>query len=201
MIPDFNIEINQFSFDGAGYATAMKTAVGKAIQLACKAFLYEADTRISVRTGFLKGAFGTLAQVSGSSLSLAPTNIRPEYYYPTPVGRKGLQRGVHRGGAILKTTTSGQQFSTPPSGIITPTPAPLGWRFNYSVDIRYFAFNDQKYGWDAWRRAIKAFNKTLAEELTFRLPSMTTYLRMIKANVPSQSSPKLESISSLTVVD
>ncbi len=198
MMPSINIEVKQFTFDSEGYATAVRKAVEKSLQLACRAFLMEADTRIPVRTGFLRGAFGTL----GSFGTISPNNIRPEYYYPNPVGRSGLRRGVHRGGAILKTPTSGQQFATPTSGIIEATDSTLGWKFNYSVDIRYLAFNDARYGWDAWRSAIRVFTKTLTDELAFRLPSMTTYLRMINATVPGFTvSAGLGTISREEIID
>lgn len=194
MIPLFEIEVGQFVFDGEAYATDVKKATTAALRAATQAFLAAADTRIPTRTGFLRGAFHILGQ--GNPIN--PVNTRPEYYYPNPVGREGQKKGVHRGGAILKTPTSGQQLT---AGGVTSTPDPLGWKFQFSVDIRYLAFNDVKYGWDSWRQAIIAFQKTFSDEIVYRLPNITSYLRIVKATVPSQVSPQLESIDITSVVD
>ncbi len=66
MFPKIKLEVAQFQFDGDAYTKAFRLAVTRAVRLAARAFLLETANRIPVRTGFLRGAFGTLEDVVGS---------------------------------------------------------------------------------------------------------------------------------------
>lgn len=257
MFPQINIEINYLQFDVDGYTKAVRLGVAKALREAARAFILEINNLVRIRTGFLRGAFGTLENVVGSvvggqivparspgirktklgakiasykppaargvrrkaieaklplgqkragatkilarqevkikkqkallkklqarykRVANAPSVIRHqdqvfktgEYYYPSPVGRKSQKKGNPRG--ILKTSSSGQQFATPSSTIFKATNYPLGWSFNYAVDIRYYGIQDVK--WQSWSSAIDMFNNVFVSELG-NLPDITQYM-------------------------
>lgn len=66
MFPKIVFEASQFQFDTAGYTKALRLAIARAIRMSARAFLLEADSRIPLRTGFLRGAFGILEDLVGS---------------------------------------------------------------------------------------------------------------------------------------
>ncbi len=270
MFPQFSIEVAQFKFDTDGYTNACRLAIVKATRLAARAFLLAADSRIPVRTGFLRGAFGNLEDIVGAvsggkvvpksnpssrlrslqgkirssehklasvpakgirrkqiEASLPPGNKRAgatkilakeakvqgrikdklklfrqglkkykgvialrthedrtdtiggEYYYPTPVGRHGRKDGVHRGGAVLKTPSSGRPFATPPGDVQSFDVTTLRWNFAFSVNIRYYLPNDLNYGWESWRAAVLAYNETLVSALA-EYPQILDYVGVFK---------------------
>ena len=120
-----------------------------------------------------------------------------EYYYPSPVGRHGKQKGVHRG--ILKTTSSGQPFATPASSILRQGNNVSSWVFTFEVDINYYAYNDNTRGWNSWRYAVEAFYATFQDEIS-QAPQILSYLRIIKGQIPGQMTfPTLETVDQFEI--
>jgi hypothetical protein len=60
MVPKFVATVSEFRFDGPEYGTAVKKAVSFSLRAASRAFLLVIAARVRVKTGFLRGAFGTL---------------------------------------------------------------------------------------------------------------------------------------------
>lgn len=63
---EVNVEINPIVFDREGYTRDLRLAMSRAMRAAAREFLLVINSRIPIRTGFLRGAFGTLESVVGS---------------------------------------------------------------------------------------------------------------------------------------
>ncbi len=115
--------------------------VRKVIQEFTKLYMREAVRRfldvtlnmIPVRTGFLRGSFAPIAKnfgATGTGVGRGFQGVKNERYYHSSGG-----------GGILKTPTSGQQFSIPVAEVLKSDRVG-GFTFNFGSQIKYYGVND-----------------------------------------------------------
>jgi hypothetical protein len=169
------VETSFTGVDVSRYTQVVRNRLRELMEVAARDFLIAVSSRIRIRTGFLHGAMGNLAQRLRTSLPPGRPGTKPrkkEYYY---------QRGNPR---LLKTKTSGLQFAT--ANPLTQTSQ--GFIFEYDVDIDYFFKNDVsghagRSPWNAYRAGIEAFTKTFLEGSEELFPDINDFLIGAKTNV------------------
>lgn len=172
---NLNIQVDSLNFDVERYSQVVRNRLRELMEFSAREFLIAVASRIRVRTGFLHGAMGNLAQRLRTTLPPGRPGTKPrkkEYYY-----RRGAQR-------LLKTKTGGLQFATQNPIVQTRQ----GFIFEYAVDISYFNQNDVighagRGPWGAYRAGIDAFARTFLQGSEELFPDMNDFMIGTKTNV------------------
>lgn len=170
-------QVESFIIDIVGYEAALRRKLRLLMEIAAKAFLKAAATRVRVRTGFAHGSLGTLSRFLKTSLPAGRPGTRP---------RKGGETYQTGRGRIRKTTTSGQPFTTQPDQIISVDgDGNIG--FNFNIDINYFLKNDvlghAGYSpWGAYREGFFAFLTFFEAGVGYVFPDLEDFATTYQTN-------------------
>lgn len=129
-MPIIQFLFDKMSFDSKKYIDELNKIVETVFREAAKEFFRVAASRIPVRTGFVRGAFGVDAKGQLFKSNRKSRAKIVEYYYP-PFG-----------GKVGKTPTSGRQFATTIKDQIKTDGKKI--QFQFDVDITYFKIQDVK---------------------------------------------------------
>lgn len=190
------MKFDVLNVDKATFTVRLKDYMEAHMKRGAKEFARVAISRIPVRTGFVAGAMGALADLAGYTYQIRPQaffkkkrsfasgrgrNVRrfdqrrgfakKEYYYPPGGGQR-----------ILKTPLSGRRYATKRDSIIKF--AKHVATFEFKVDITYFNISDIQASrsptspWRSFELGFAAMQKYLAEKTgTKEFPTLDKFIK------------------------
>jgi hypothetical protein len=165
------MEAEMYTLNRTDFELAVGEFMNITMRRAVQEFLKACVARIPVRTGFARGSFGNLTREFGVEDQVTGNSQR-EYYYHS------------RGQGVLKTPTSGRQFVTDPSNVLTKTGS--GVTFNLDNAIKYYPFIAN----GGTEQGIAAMNAYLRQAINnfFPIQSLLTKTTIRVSSTGNQSS-------------